>query len=284
MGVSTAALTVEEFLNVPEPEDQCAELLEGEIISVGRGAYEHELVKANMSALLVVWAASNKPGKVFAETTFQLDEHTSLMPDVSFLLASRLVPGTRGLIQGAPELAVEIVSSESASVLERKISLYLAHGGRAVWAIYPEHRAVRVYDLNGFSRRLGADDVLEDQQLLPGFRTPVAAMFEGAATARSTSGASPSGAVVRTSLVAGLMTLMVLPDAASSQWPLMNSLPGRSCCLMTSAALMSWILLAAIAEYNNASATGKRLGIELGHGCVDGRRVLERLGAQGPVS
>jgi len=171
-------LTVEEFLNVSEPKDQCLELLEGEIISVGRGAYEHELVKANISALLVVWAVSDK-AEVFVATTFQLDKHTSLMPDVSLLLASRLVPGTRGLIQGAPELAVEIVSSESASVLERKTSLYLAHGGKAVWAIYPEHRAVRVYDPNGFSRRLGADDVLEDPQLLPGFRTPVAAMFEG---------------------------------------------------------------------------------------------------------
>jgi Uma2 family endonuclease len=179
MGVSTAALTVEEFLNVPEPEGQRIELLEGEIISVGLGGYEHELVKANVNRVLTAWSLGNPAGKVFVETTFRLDQHTSLMPDVSFLLASRLVPGTRGLIQGAPELAVEIVSSESASVLERKISLYLAHGGRAVWAIYPEHRAVRVYDLNGFSRRLGADDVLEDQQLLPGFRTPVAAMFEG---------------------------------------------------------------------------------------------------------
>jgi Uma2 family endonuclease len=39
-------------------------------------------------------------------------------------------------------LAVEIVSSETAAFLERKITLYLETGSQAVWVAYPQHRTL----------------------------------------------------------------------------------------------------------------------------------------------
>jgi Uma2 family endonuclease len=110
---------------------------------------------------------------------FRLDKHNSPIPDVSFVLAGRLTPGTEGLIQGAPELAIEVVSSESAAHLEKKIELYLAHGGKAVWTVYPLPRAVWVYDAKGFARKLEGDQAIEDATLLPGFSAPVSAIFDG---------------------------------------------------------------------------------------------------------
>lgn len=179
MSTTTAPLTVEAFLELPEPEGQRIELIQGEVITMGRGGYPHELVKSNIFRLLTLWQAQNPIGVAFSETMFRLDAYTSPIPDVSFVVKSRLTPGTKGHIAGAPDLAVEVVSSETATQLERKVNLYLAHGSHAVWVAYPEHRIVRVYDSTGLSRRLGPDDKLEAPELLPGFNTPVSAVFEG---------------------------------------------------------------------------------------------------------
>src|ERR1700704_5027709 len=126
MATTTTALTVEDFLKLPEPEGQRTELIEGEVVAMGGGRYAHEIVKANVIEILVGWSIRHRIGKVFSETMFRLDAHNSPMPDVSFVLADRLTPGTEGLIVGAPELAIEVVSSESAAHLEKKIELYLA--------------------------------------------------------------------------------------------------------------------------------------------------------------
>ena len=179
MGATTTALTVEDFLKLPPPEDQRTELIEGEVVAMSYGHYPHEKVKANLIRILVAWSLRHPIGEVFSETMFRLDAHNSPIPDVSFLLAGRLTPGTEGLIQGAPELAIEVVSSESAAHLEKKIELYLAHGGRAVWTVYPLQRVVWVYDAKGFARKLEGDQAIEDAALLPGFSAPVSAIFEG---------------------------------------------------------------------------------------------------------
>src|SRR5260370_1302565 len=63
-------------------------------------------------------------------------------------------------------------------------------------------------------------------------------LARAAATARSMSRASPSGTVVSSSPVAGFMTSMVLPLAASSCRPLINNLPGFSLGLVASDALI----------------------------------------------
>jgi Uma2 family endonuclease len=179
MSVTAAPLTVEAFLKLPEPPGEKIELIHGEVISVGRGGYLHEKVKSNLIRILNAWVLQHRTAEVFSETMFRLDEHNSPIPDVSLVLSHRLVPGFEGHLAGAPDLAVEVVSSEAASDLERKISLYLAHGSRAVWVAFPRQRLVRVYDATGASRKLSSEDRLEAPELLPGFSVPVATVFEG---------------------------------------------------------------------------------------------------------
>ena len=111
-------------------------------------------------------------------TIFQLGPRDAPQPDLSVLLAGRLVPGRTGLIDIAPDLAVEVVSSESAAHLQKKVRLYLQHGAKAVWVAYPELRIVLAYDAAGV-RELSGDDRLEAPDLLPGFSVPVAVFFEG---------------------------------------------------------------------------------------------------------
>jgi Uma2 family endonuclease len=179
MGTTTTLVTVQEFLQLPEPEGQRIELIGGEVISMGRGGIRHECVKSNLNQILAVWLAQNPIAKLFVETTFELDEHDSPIPDLSVVFPGRIPPGSTGLIQGAPELGIEIVSSETAARLEVKIELYLAHGSKSVWIVFPESRVVRIFSADGHSRKFEQNQILEDPTVLPGFQTPVFAIFEG---------------------------------------------------------------------------------------------------------
>ena len=76
-------------------------------------------------------------------------------------------------------MAVEVVSSESAAFLERKIGLYLATGSHAVWVAYPESRTLRTHHADGVGRLWKEDEYLEEPSLLPGFRVLVSEFFQG---------------------------------------------------------------------------------------------------------
>jgi Uma2 family endonuclease len=179
MGTTTAVVTVDEFLKLPETEGERIELIQGEVICMASAGYAHERVKANTNRLLVPWLIQNPIGLVFIETAYRLDEHNAPIPDVSMVANDRLLPGMQGLINGAPDLAIEVVSSETATHLQGKIRLYLKHGSKAVWVVYPEHRMIEIYNANGQMRTLEQDQILEDRDVLPGFSVPVSAIFEG---------------------------------------------------------------------------------------------------------
>ena len=111
---------------------------------------------------------------------FVLQPHEAYIPGVSLVLSDRL----RGRnpekpFEGAPDLAIEVVSSETAAQLERKIRGYLRAGCKAVWAAYPEQRTVHIYNPDGSSRVLEEGDILEFATLLPDFQEPVSRIFEG---------------------------------------------------------------------------------------------------------
>ena len=175
---TTTLVTVQEFLQMPEPDGQKLELIGGEVVSMGRGKTPHEVVKKNLNKILVVWLAQNPIAELFPETMYQLDEYNSLIPDLGVMFPGRLSPGSTGWIQAAPELAIEVVSSESAERLEQKIALYLAHGSQSVWVVYPKQRVIRIFDASGQSRKFEQTNTLTDP-VLPGFSSPVSAIFEG---------------------------------------------------------------------------------------------------------
>jgi len=179
MGASTTLVTVQEFMEWPESEGQHMELIHGEVISMASGYAPHEVVKKNLIKILVLWLAQNSTAELFVESMYRIDEHNALSPDLSVLFPGRIAPGSTGWIPRAPELAIEVVSSEPAARLERKIRLYLAHGGKSVWTIYPQEQMVRVHDVTGGLRQFLADQSLVDPAVLPGFTIPTSAIFEG---------------------------------------------------------------------------------------------------------
>jgi len=179
MGATTTLVTVQEFLQWPEVEGQHIELIHGEVISMASGHIPHEVVKKNLNKILVLWLAQNSQAELFAESMYHVDEHNALIPDLSVLFPGRIAPGSTGWIPGAPELAIEVVSSEPAARLEDKIELYLSHGSRSVWVVHPKKRIVRVFDVSGGAKRFERDQQLADPNVLPGFSISTAAIFDG---------------------------------------------------------------------------------------------------------
>jgi Uma2 family endonuclease len=86
---------------------------------MGSAGYLHERVKANTVEILVGYKLQYPVGMVFSETMFDLEVDEARVPDVSFLLADRLrADRQKEPMEGAPDLAVEIVFSESAAFIE----------------------------------------------------------------------------------------------------------------------------------------------------------------------
>jgi Uma2 family endonuclease len=171
-------MTIEEFLKLAEVESGKMELIHGEVTSTAYAGFLHARVKSNLNEILVVWLSQHRIGQLFAETTYRLNGD-ALAPDLSVLRNERLTPVTKELPHGAPDLAIEVVSSETAARLRNKIGLYLKYGSKAVWVVYPEERLVEVHSANRMVTILEQDQILEGHHVLPGFSTPVAAIFEG---------------------------------------------------------------------------------------------------------
>jgi Uma2 family endonuclease len=178
MSTTTAPMTIEEFLKLPEVEGEKMELIHGEVVSMAYAGFLHERVKSNLIMILSAWLGQHRIGQLFAETTYRLNGD-ALAPDLSVLRNERLTPVTKELPQGAPDLAIEVVSSEPAARLRYKIGLYLKYGSKAVWVVYPEERLVEVHSANRQVTILERNQVLEGRDALPGFSTPVGAIFEG---------------------------------------------------------------------------------------------------------
>jgi Uma2 family endonuclease len=116
-----------------------------------------------------------------SDTGFVLSRNPDIVrsPDVAFLRNERLksIP-EEGFFEGAPDLAVEIVSpSESATTLARKIRQYLQAGTHTVWVVYRKTREVHVYEAAGKTSFLTEADTLESPELLPSFCVKVAEFF-----------------------------------------------------------------------------------------------------------
>jgi len=171
-------MTVEQFLALPEEHGVRRELIAGEVITKAHAALRHEIVKGRFFVELGAYLKRNPVGLVMGETGYQLSPHDCPQPDVSVVLAARLTSGQTGLPQFAPDIAIEVVSSESAAFLQTKIKLYLSHGTQVVWVAYPALRIIHVWDASGM-REFSGEQRLEAPALLPGFRVAASAFFQG---------------------------------------------------------------------------------------------------------
>jgi len=114
---------------------------------------------------------------------------TGLLPDAGFLDAAHraLVPDINKPVPFAPDLAAEVASpSQDSGAMAAKAGIYLHGGTRLVWVIWPETQMVdmwrpgdlrpRYQDMRP-SARLDISDTLDGEDVVPGFRAPLARLL-----------------------------------------------------------------------------------------------------------
>ncbi len=172
-------VSLEEYLALAVKKGVSYEYDEGRVIEVPA----HKLENARIQACVIRVLGNRLPGSAFCvagPTGFWLTPEVECIPDACVLRGHRIksMEVFDGSLRGAPDLAVEIVSSgESAAELERKIDQYLAAGTLVVVLVYPESRHVWLCRPGGETRRLGAGDTLEIPELPPGLSILVDELF-----------------------------------------------------------------------------------------------------------
>jgi Uma2 family endonuclease len=177
------ALMTAEALLVEQPPNKSTELVRGRMIVREPPSALHGLYSAQLCFLLLQHVHPARLGVVFGQDTgFQIasDPDTVLAPDLAFISTARVaqIPAV-GYAKMVPDLVAEIISpGDRRAAVRRKVADWLRAGVRVVWVIDPVRTEARIYGGNGTERVVPSDGDLTGDDVLPGFRCPLAAVFE----------------------------------------------------------------------------------------------------------
>ncbi len=173
--------TDEEFMALPDNGDRY-ELVNGELRIVGNSGMLHGQIASVLIVFLGGIVLSHKLGVVCdSSTAFKMKSGNKRSPDVSFVSKDRLkglkkLP--KGFFDGAPDLAVEVISpSNTFEEIHQKIVEYFESGSRLVWVINPDEESVVIYRGSTPDRLLKITDFLEGEEVVAGFRLAIAELF-----------------------------------------------------------------------------------------------------------
>ncbi len=183
----TKTYSLAEFMSLDEPEGFELELWEGQVKMSPSPGDEHGSVCSLLSAYLVthaVWV--NQLGKVWDNARFVIyrdpltGKETALAPDVGFIAHPNVPPRGPGAIPRPPDLAVEVQSpSDTEPEVLDKVRKYQQAGVSLIWVIQPEKKIASIFHQNDYSPQiLQAADTLEGEEIVPGFKLVLGALFE----------------------------------------------------------------------------------------------------------
>jgi Uma2 family endonuclease len=173
-------LTAEEYLATCRLKH--TELINGKVVELSPPGFDHGDIAGRIYSALLTYLRQDKRGRASVEGGFRLQRSPAIVrsPDVSFVEAARLEGvSTRGFIEGAPTLAVEIVSpGDLWSEVEDKVRLYLDKGSHAVWIVDPQTQTIEVRTTQAAPQIHHVDDTLNGGDILPGFQLLVKDIFD----------------------------------------------------------------------------------------------------------
>ena len=175
-------LTVEEFMDLPETWDrQKMELDEGVLYIMSKPGLVHQFFQLKLGGFIDqhLDEYDDPPADVFTEViaALSLERRTLLAPDLTIVLRDGAAVYRDQMIEGTPDIVVEILSSDRNRDLVRKRQLYAEAGVPTYWIFDPRSDTATLLELqNGeYVERavLTADDTLTTP-LLPGLAVPLA--------------------------------------------------------------------------------------------------------------
>jgi Uma2 family endonuclease len=178
MSTMPKTYTADELLAMPR-DGMRRELMRGELRVKPPAGFDHGSRGMRLAWRLAQYVEDRKLGEVtLAETGFKLPTapDTVLAPDCAFVSNERLAktPRKPGFFEGAPDLAVEVLSpGDTAEEVDEKIQEWLAAGVRLLWVVNPKTRTISVYR-KGSLAVLRVGETLDGEDVVPGLKCAVA--------------------------------------------------------------------------------------------------------------
>jgi Uma2 family endonuclease len=162
------------------------DVVNGELVVSPKNNLQHERICQRLNFALESFNRSHRLGAVFSSNMgYWMINRNCRAPDVSFIPKERLLrfgfkPDTKTFFEGAPDLAVEVLSpGNSRSEMDERLSDFFASGSKIVWIVHPDEQFVEVCHSVEDRRIVGSGGVLEGKTVMPGFRLLIADLFKG---------------------------------------------------------------------------------------------------------
>lgn len=143
---------------------------------------EHGMIEAVLTSALVNHVRLHQVGRVYSgEVGVYIRRRPDRIraADVAFFSYRRLPQPSRGFLEVAPELAVEIMSPDDRwQAMRDKLADYFSIGVERVWVVEPQTRKVLVFSSTTDVDELDEDDVLRGEGALEGFAMRVGDLFD----------------------------------------------------------------------------------------------------------
>ncbi len=160
------------------------EVVNGELVMSPKNDWYHGRICTRLIIALGNFVAEHRSGAVLDSSTgFWMHNRNCRAPDVSYVSTARVQaldfkPKEKRFFPGAPDLAVEILSpNNSPREIDERLRDFFGSGTVLAWIIDPERESAEVCRSLTDRQLLGSGGWLEGEDVLPGFRYPIAHLF-----------------------------------------------------------------------------------------------------------
>jgi len=130
------------------PENFYCELIEGHIVMSPAARYDHGYLSSLLHAILFGIADENDADAMSAPLDIVFAERVVLQPDLIYVEKKRRVQVMDGVMRGAPNLVIEIISpSQPNRDRKKKFTLYQKYGVPEYWLFNPHDQSQEFYIL-----------------------------------------------------------------------------------------------------------------------------------------
>ena len=176
-------LTVQDYLNIPEEDENRYELINGELYMAPAPSWEHQKSTINLATLLDNFVSDTGLGEVVASPIdVYLSDEDVFQPDIVFISNERLGIIHSDGIHGAPDLVIEVLSPGTERIDRTlKSERYEMFDVSEYWQANPIAKTILVLRArDGAFERVGlfTEGMALETPLLPGLRVDVSEVFD----------------------------------------------------------------------------------------------------------
>ena len=176
-------LTVQDYLAIPEDDENRYELIDGELYMAPGPSWDHQSGSFNLTLALGSFVSENRLGVIrYSPLDMYLSDVDVFQPDIVFISNERLGIIHPDGLHGAPDLVIEVLSPGTERIDRTlKHERYELFDVKEYWRADPATKTITVFRArNGAFEHIGVlgEGTTIETPLLPGLRVDVSTIFD----------------------------------------------------------------------------------------------------------